>query len=242
MSKLTKALRRAQNGYCAAVVVAAGQSRRMGEDKLFLTVGGCPVLALTLSALERSPDVQEIVLVTTPERVDDVEKLRLGYRLTKLRRVVFGGETRTVSARNGVLAVSERANIICIHDAARPFVTEAVIAGAVRGAELYLAAAPAVPVKDTVKLARDGAVESTPERERLFAVQTPQAFRAELIKAALTAAVEAGVSYSDDCAAVEAIGATVHLTEGDEENIKLTTPFDLALAEAIWRRRQEAEA
>ena len=240
MSELTDSIRKLQMGYCAAVVLAAGKSERMGEDKLFMTVGGRLVLGLSLSAFEASPLIREIVLVTTPERVKDVERVRMGYRLSKLTSVVFGGETRTRSALNGVMAVSPQAELICIHDAARPLVTQEVIAGALRGASLYLAAAPAVHVKDTLKQAQNGLVTSTPDRDAMFAVQTPQAFRAELIKAALTKAVEEGVSYSDDCAAVEAIGAPVRLTEGDEENLKLTTPQDLLLAEAIWKRREEA--
>ena len=242
MSKLSDGIRRIQNGFCTAVVVAAGSSRRMGEDKLFLTLGGRPVLALTLSALQRSPDIHEIILVTTPERVQDAEKLRLGYRLDKLSKVVFGGETRMQSALNGVLAADERAELICIHDGARPFVTERVISEVLRAARLHLAAAPALPVKDTVKIARNGEAEATPDRATLFAIQTPQAFRAELIKAALTNALEEKLNCTDDCAAAEAIGARVRLTEGDEENIKLTTPQDLILAEAIWQRRREREA
>lgn len=239
MSKLSNSIRRLQDGFCSAVVVAAGSSQRMGQDKLMLPVGGRPVLALSLLALEQSPDIAEIVLVTTPERVEAAEKLRLGYRLTKLRRVVFGGATRTESAYRGVMAVSPKANLICIHDGARPFVTQQVIAAAVRGAALHLAAAPAIPVKDTLKRARDGVVQETPDRESLFAIQTPQVFRAELIRAALQQAVDSGMVYSDDCAAVEAIGGVVHLTEGDEQNIKLTTPQDLLLAEAIWNSRKE---
>lgn len=239
--KLTDTMRRIQNGFCSAVIVAAGHSERMGEDKLFLTVGGRPVLALTLSAFQESPDVQEIVLVTTPERVDAVDKLRKGYHLDKLTQVIFGGETRTESAYRGVMAVSRQAELICIHDGARPFVTQRVIADAVRGAALDLAAAPAIPVKDTLKQAEGGVVKATPPRESLFAIQTPQAFRAELIRAALAKAHESGTVYSDDCAAVEAIGGVIHLTKGDEQNVKLTTPQDRLLAEAIWNSRKEAE-
>ena len=113
------------------------------------------------------------------------------------------------------------------------------IKSALRGAQLDLAAAPAIPVKDTLKQAENGLVVATPPREALFAVQTPQAFRAELIKAALSKAVQDGVNYSDDCAAVEAIGGTIQGIPGDPENIKLTDPSDLETAEAILRRRGE---
>ncbi|MBR4425182.1 MAG: 2-C-methyl-D-erythritol 4-phosphate cytidylyltransferase [Oscillospiraceae bacterium] len=239
MSKLSNSIRRLQDGFCSAVVVAAGSSRRMGQDKLLLPVGGRPMLALSLLALEQSPEIREIILVTTPEHVEAAEKLRLGYRLSKLHRVVFGGATRTESAWRGVMAVSPKAKLIAIHDAARPFVTERVIADAVRCAAQNLACAPAIPVKDTLKRARGGVVEETPERDTLFAIQTPQVFRAELIKAALQQAMDTGTVYTDDCAAVEAIGGVVHLSDGDEQNIKLTTPQDLLLAEAIWRSREE---
>ena len=242
MAKISDTIRKLHHSFCTAVVVAAGTSERMGEDKLMLPIGGIPVLAMTLSAMQRSDAIDEIIVVSRPENVDTIRAIRAGYRVEKLSKVVFGGDTRTKSALAGVTAASKKAKIICIHDGARPFVTPEVIADAVHHAALYQAAAPAVPVKDTVKRAENGVVAETPDRETLFAAQTPQAFRAEIIKAALTKAVRDGATYTDDCAAVEALGCPVRLSRGDEDNIKITTPADLTLANAIYLRRKEGNA
>ena len=238
MSKLTDAMRSVRRGFCTAVVVAAGRSERMGEDKLFLELEGKPVLAMSLQTLQNSDSIDEIVVVTREDCLDAVGKLRERYGIRKLKYLILGGATRTESALRGVMAASKKAKIICIHDGARPFVTEEVIADAVQSAALYLAAAPAVPVKDTVKKAANGVVLETPDRATLWAVQTPQAFRADLIKAALSKAAADGLAYTDDCAALEAMGCKVHLSRGDEDNIKITTPADLALAEAILAKRR----
>lgn len=242
MSKVSDTIRTLHHSFCTVVVVAAGASERMGEDKLFLDLGGAPVLAVTLSALQQSGAVDEIVVVVRPETQEAVGALREQYGLTKVTKLVFGGATRTESALAGALAASKNAKVIAIHDGARPFVTHAVIADAVHNAVLYQAAAPALPLKDTVKKAEKGVVTETPDRETLFAVQTPQAFRPEILKAALTKAVQSGAAYTDDCAAAEAIGCPAHLSLGDEDNIKITTRADLTLAKAILEKRNGAEA
>lgn len=236
MSVLSDAIRKAHHSFCTVVVVAAGNSARMGEDKLFLTLRDKPVLAWTLEALNGCAAVDEIILVTRADCLDAAAALKQEYALVKLSKVVLGGETRTQSALAGVCEASSKAKIICIHDGARPFVSRDVIEDAVHQAVLHHAAAPAVEVKDTLKYAADHMVTETLNREALFAVQTPQAFDADIIKAALTKAVKDGKSYTDDCAAVEALGVTVRLSLGREENIKLTTPEDLAHAEAILAR------
>ena len=243
MGKVTDTIRKLHHSFCTVVVVAAGASSRMGEgeNKLFLELDGKPVLAWTLSALNGCGAVDEIILVTRPEETEAAGALRAEYGIDKLTKIIFGGATRTESALAGVTAASGKARIIAIHDGARPFVTQQVVADAVHNAVLYEAAAPAVPLKDTVKRAEKGVVQETPERSSLFAVQTPQAFRAELIKAALTKAVRSGDSYTDDCAAVEALGCPAHLSKGDEDNIKITTPADLDLARLILEKRREAE-
>ena len=233
MSFLSDAIRKAHHSFCSMVVVAAGNSVRMGEDKLFLPLGGKPVLAWTLEALNGCAAVDEIILVTRPDSLDAAAALKREYSLVKLNKVVLGGETRTQSALNGVCEAAKAAKIICIHDGARPFVSRDIVEDAVHQAVLHYAAAPAIGVKDTLKYAAGQMVTGTPDRETLFAVQTPQAFQADIIKAALSKAVQEGKSYSDDCAAVEALGVPVRLSLGREENIKLTTPADLTLAQAI---------
>ena len=239
MSSVSDFIRKVHHSFCTAVVVAAGASSRMGKDKLFLQLDGVPVLARTLMALDAAEAVDEIIVVTREEKLVVVAALKDEYRLKKLSKVVVGGASRTESALAGVSEANSRAKIICIHDAVRPFVTPEIIADAVHYAVLYQSAAPAIPVKDTIKIADGGVVSDTPDRAQLFAVQTPQAFQADIIKAALTAALRDGVSYTDDCAAAEALGVRTYLCRGSEENIKLTTPADLPVAEAILKNRRE---
>ena len=240
MSSVSDFIRKVHHSFCTAVVVAAGASARMGKDKLFLPLDGVPVLGRTLMALNAADAVDELIVVTMPEKLEKVAAMKAQYALDKLSKVVIGGASRTESALAGASEADPRAKIICIHDAVRPFVTPDIIADAVHYAVLYQSAAPAVPVKDTIKVASDGVVSETPDRAQLFAVQTPQAFQADIIKAALSAALRDSVSYTDDCAAVEALGVKTYLCRGSEENIKLTTPADLPVAEAILKGRREA--
>lgn len=241
MSAAANLIRTVRRGFTTAVVVAAGESSRMGEDKLFLELDGTPVLAMTLSALNGCAAVDELIVVTREASIDKVGALRERFALSKLTKVMIGGATRTESALAGVAAADRRAKMICIHDGDRPFVTETIVSETLDLAAVYGAAAPAIPVRDTVKAARSGAVLSTPDRETLYAVQTPQAFRTAIIKAALAKAAQEKTAYTDDCAAAEAIGAIPHLSAGDEDNIKLTTPRDLSLAYAILEKRKAAK-
>ena len=240
MSKVSDFLRKAHHSFCTVVVVAAGNSVRMGRDKLMLPLCGTPILARTLTALNNCRAVDELIVVTQLEKLDAVGAMREEYDIHKLTKIVLGGKTRTESALAGVTEADSRAKIICIHDGVRPFVTNEIIEDVVHYAVLYHAAAPAIPVKDTIKRADHGVVTDTPDRAALFAVQTPQAFQADIIKAALTSAVQNNQSFTDDCAAVEAIGVKAYLSRGSEDNIKITTPTDLYLAEAIQRNRSEA--
>ena len=218
---------------CSVVVVAAGSSTRMGTDKLMLTLGGIPVIVRTLKAVEAAPSVDEIILVTREDMMVPLSQLCQEFAMTKVTKVIRGGKTRTESVRLGTLEASVDAQVIAIHDGARPFVTTEVIEGAIAQALESGAAAPAVPVKDTIKVARKGIVESTPDRASLFAVQTPQVFEASLIRAALQKALDDGAEMTDDCSAVERLGMKVVLTEGDVRNLKLTTPEDILTAEAL---------
>ena len=218
---------------CSAVVVAAGSSTRMGTDKLMLTLGGIPVIVRTLKAVEAAPSVDEIILVTREDMMVPLSQLCQEFALTKVTKVIRGGKTRTESVRLGTLEASGDAQVIAIHDGARPLVTTEVIESVIAQALESGAAAPAVPVKDTIKVARKGVVESTPDRASLFAVQTPQVFEASLIRAALQKALDDGAEMTDDCSAVERLGMKVVLTEGDVRNLKLTTPEDILTAEAL---------
>lgn len=223
--------------YCAAVIVAAGSASRMeGTDKIFALLDRLPVICRTLDAFERCALVDEVVVVTRGECVERMSRLCPAYG--KVRLVVPGGATRMESVLAGVRAVSEGAELIAVHDGARPLVPVEVITRTAAKAAKFGAAAPAIPVKDTIKVASAGAVQQTPDRRTLYAVQTPQIFDADLLRGALQNAKDKALAVTDDCSAVEALGMTVQLTDGSEENIKLTTPLDMELAEAILRRRR----
>ena len=230
--KITKPFR-------TAVIVAAGSSTRLGQDKLLLPLGGVPVLARTLRAFESFAMVDEIIVVTRADRLQEFAALRDRYCVKKLSQVVVGGATRAGSSLAGVMAASKKATVIAIHDGARPLVTPELIEAVIRKAEQRQAAAPVLPLKDTVKERSGDMLVRTPARESLAAVQTPQAFNAELIRAALIDAQEKKLAITDDCSAVEAIGLPVASVDGDEENIKITTAMDVILAEEIIRRREE---
>ena len=222
---------------CAAVIVAAGSATRMqGIDKMLVPLAGVPVVLRSVRALAASDCIDSLVIVT---RTECMETLRtLCAEVSKPVTVVAGGASRPESVLAGLAALPEGTELAAIHDGARPLVTQAVIAEAVEAAERCGAAAPAVPVHDTIKQAGNGLVRATPERKTLFAVQTPQVFDVKLLKTVLRAAMERGIALTDDCSAVEAAGKPVVLTQGCEENLKITTPVDLTLAEAILKRRK----
>lgn len=224
--------------FCVAVVVAAGTASRMeGVDKILCSLGNEPILLNALRPFEQSQMVDEIIIVTREDLMVDIGTMCSEHEITKVRRVVKGGDSRVESVLAGVREVGSYATHIAIHDGARPFVTVEVIEEAIEKAYVCSAAAPAIPVKDTIKRAVDGVVFETPNRAELFAVQTPQVFASDLIRAALTKALEDGASLTDDCSAVERLGFPVHLTRGSEENIKITTPPDLLHGEAILAER-----
>lgn len=232
--------RRDRGKFCTAVVAAAGASSRMGgENKQLLPLGGVPVLLRTLQALDSAETVDAMVVAVREEDIPAVAELVRSYGVAKPVTVVAGGATRTESVLRALSHAPEETTLFAVQDGARPLVTARVIDEAVRKAAQCGAAAPAVPVKDTVKVAEGRVVRRTPERSTLFAVQTPQVFDADLLKAALQALRESGAEVTDDCAAVERLGKEIYLTEGSEENIKITTPLDLALAEGILRWREE---
>lgn len=223
---------------CAVVIVAAGSATRMdGIDKILTPLGGEPLLIQAMTPFQVSNMVDEIVVVAREDRMAEIGALCSRKGMDKVRRVVKGGDSRTESVWEGVQAVSRTADYIAIHDGARPFVTLEIVEKTIRTAIKRSAAAPAIPVKDTIKCAEDGVVTETPERSKLFAVQTPQIFAAPLIRAGLRKAVEEKIALTDDCAAVERLGCPVALTEGSEENIKITTRPDLILGEAILAAR-----
>ena len=225
--------------FCSAVVLAAGNSQRMGKDKILMPIGGAPVIAHTLKAMQSSDIIDEIVIVTKYESIQEIADICNEHGISKASRVIRGGKTRLESALIGVSNVSEKATLIAIHDGARPFVTEKLIDRVVHAAKTHSAAAPAVTASDTVRLLNSkGAVTATPDRDLVALVQTPQVFLAELIKAALTRAIDKGFRVTDDCSAVEAMGYKVTIVAGEADNIKLTTTRDIYAAEGILAERR----
>jgi len=224
--------------FCTAVIAAAGSSGRMcGEDKLFVEIAGKPALAHTLCAFQSTGLVDEIIVVARAEKFEHVGELCRQHGIEKATKVMAGGPTRLESVMSGVLAASKKARIIAIHDGARPCVDSGVIERAISSASQHHAVAPAVPVSSTLKRAENGNVLETVDRDGLFEIQTPQVFTAEVIKAALTNAINKAADVTDDCMAAELIGAKVRITEGSRSNIKLTTSEDIAIAEAILMKR-----
>ena len=216
----------------SAVLVAAGSSTRMGFDKLSFDLGGETVLHRSIRAFDQCPQIGEIVLVAGKNRAF-VEQQAVGC--TKPVQIVAGGATRAESAKNGVLAA--HGELVAVHDAARPFVSPAVIAAVLEAADRCGAAAPAVPVKDTIKQAVPGdgktvpeacLVHSTPDRSTLYAVQTPQCFdRTQYLAALQELDAEKARLVTDDCSLFELTGRSVQLTQGDYANLKITTREDL---------------
>ena len=229
-----KKVKKEKTPSCSAVIAAAGSSQRMnGEDKLFVEINDIPVIVHTLAAFQSCECINEIVIVCRSELMELVCDICRHYNITKAAKVVTGGPTRSSSVYNGVFAVSDTAGLIAIHDGARPCVEQDLIKRTIDSASKFHAAAPAVPVRSTIKRVKDNYVMETVDRDDLFEIQTPQVFTAELIKAALTNAINNSFDVTDDCKAVELIGAPVYITEGSHSNIKITTKEDVTIAKAI---------
>lgn len=221
---------------CAAVIVAAGSATRMnGIDKIMSELGGIPMILRTVRAMAASEKIDEIVVVTREDLIEKVTEICRCER--KFRKAIPGGNSRAESVMNGIRSVNT--DFVAIHDGARPFVTTRIIDETIKEASEYGAAAPAIPVKDTIKVAREHRIVSTPDRSTLFAVQTPQVFDRMKIISALEDAMHHQIPLTDDCSAAEAAGIEVFLTEGSNENIKITTPVDLAFCEAILKWREQ---
>lgn len=238
ITKVTKPARKLLKlPYCGAVIVAAGSASRMGGiDKVMAKLHGEPMIVHTLRAFEACDAVSEIVVVTREDLILPITGLTGAF--PKVRAVVSGGKSRQESVHLGLNALSEKVKLAAVHDGARPLVTWQLIDRVVRAAGTYGAAAPAIPVKDTIKVVEGRVVKSTPDRAALFAVQTPQVFDFDLLRGALKKAEMDGTQVTDDCSAVENLGMAVKIVEGDERNLKVTTPMDLKIAEMMMEEMQ----
>ncbi|MGK5511581.1 2-C-methyl-D-erythritol 4-phosphate cytidylyltransferase [Brevibacillus formosus] len=221
------------------VIVAAGSGKRMGgqRNKLWLPLAGEPILAHTVRLFATHPDIDEVVLVVS--EADHAEVIALISAEKLPVAVTLGGAERQDSVRNGLASLSANCDYVLVHDAARPFVTRKQISDMINQVQQDQATIMAVPVKDTIKVVgANGLVESTPARESLWAVQTPQAFRMSLLREAHQAAEAAGKLGTDDAMLVEWMGHPVSIMQGSYENIKITTPDDLWFGEEILRKRK----
>ncbi|MGE6756183.1 2-C-methyl-D-erythritol 4-phosphate cytidylyltransferase [Rossellomorea sp. NPDC071047] len=221
------------------VIPAAGQGKRMkaGKNKLLLELNSCPVIIHTLRVFEHDSHCQGIYLAIHPSERDAFKSLLDRFGITKVVKLVDGGEERQHSVYNALLEVDHE--IVLVHDGARPFIKESTIHQLVEKTHLAGAAIAAVPVKDTIKKVLDGKVEETIERSSLWMVQTPQAFRVSLLKRAHGEAEQDGFLGTDDASLVERMDVEVAVVESDYDNIKLTTPEDLYFAEAILKKQEE---
>lgn len=222
--------------YCGAVIVAAGSASRMGGiDKVMAELGGEPMVVKSIRAFQKCDAIREIVVATRPDLIVPIMSLCSSF--DKVKAVVAGGKDRPASVSAGLNALSAKVTLAAVHDGARPLISWQVIDRTVRAANTYGAAAPGIPVKDTVKVVQGGIVKETPERKTLYAVQTPQVFDFDLLRGALKKATQDKAEITDDCSAVERLGMSVKIVEGDERNLKITTPIDLTIAKMLLEEK-----
>jgi 2-C-methyl-D-erythritol 4-phosphate cytidylyltransferase len=220
------------------IIPAAGQGKRMkaSKNKLWIELENSPIIAHTLRVFGTDKHCKQIILPINPAESEEFARLIQTLSLPVPIILINGGSERQYSVCNGLEALSENAEIVLVHDGARPFINHSMIKNLITDAKQFDASVLAVPVKDTIKQVKDNLVEKTIDRSSLWAIQTPQAFRVSLLKEAHEAAIAAGYLGTDDASLVEQIGKKVAITEGNYDNIKITTPEDLYFAEAILEK------
>ncbi len=219
------------------VIAAAGNSSRMnGTDKILTPILDVPVIIRTIMPFESNPLVKSIVVVSEEKSVADIQNLICRYKINKVTDIINGGKSRQESVKLGfeTLLKNPDIKIVLVHDGARPLVSEMVINRVIKATEEFTAAVPAVPVKDTIKeIGAIGKIESTPDRSRLVAVQTPQGFFASDYSKALEFAKNSEKIFTDDASLMENAGYSVYVVPGDNKNIKITTQEDILIATAF---------
>jgi 2-C-methyl-D-erythritol 4-phosphate cytidylyltransferase len=226
-----------------AIIVAAGDSRRMGFDKLFAAIAGKPVIAHTLRAFERASSVDGIVVVARADRHNEIKKMVHDDNFKKVRAIVAGGERRQDSVRAGLNRVDPQVKFVAVHDAARPLITPTQIERLFQQCQIHGAAALAEPINDTLKRAdADLLVTESVDRRELYAMQTPQMFERALIDEAYRAVYAENILVTDEVSAVERLGRRVVLVVNNDFNFKITYQRDLPLAEFVLTRRRKPVA
>lgn len=225
------------------IIVAAGRGERMGSplNKVYLPLGDDPVLVHSLRVFEDSKLIKSYVVAAGCSDLSFCRTLLSAYPLPKLAGIVAGGETRQESVAAGLKALPQDCQVVVVHDGARPLLSQEILDGAVMRAMSAGAVVVAVQVKDTVKVVEDGKIKGTPNRSSLWIAQTPQVFHCALLGEALDAARASGYQGTDDASLVERLGHQVKVYPGSYENIKITTPEDLAVAQAFLERRKDGE-
>ncbi len=225
------------------VIPAAGKGKRMkaGMNKVLLELEGRPLIIHTLSVFESDASCKGIVLSVHPDERFEFEKLLVIHNITKVCAFADGGQERQHSVYSGLKMLPPESDIVLVHDGARPFITRETIGMLVEGARITGAAIAAVPVKDTIKKAKEGTVAETVDRASLWSVQTPQAFQKAVLLKAQKKAEEEQFLGTDESSLVERTGYPVQIVESDYDNIKLTTPEDLYFARAIIAKRNESQ-
>lgn len=230
--------------YVSAIIVAAGGSIRMGiaDSKQFIPLLSHPAIKYTLSAFQKCHLIKEIIVVCRSQDIERIQKIVDDNGFSKVASLAVGGESRAESVRNGIKAANENAKYFAIHDGARPLITVDEIERVVEAAFETGAATLGTSVTDTIKVV-DGysKIESTPLRSQLRAVQTPQVFERELYEFALENAGSNTADFTDDCSLIENMGGEIEVVRGSRENIKLTTPIDVVIAESILKSRKSEE-
>ena len=225
-----------------AVIAAGGRGTRMGAgyNKVFIKLNGEELILHTMKIFNENPLVDEIIVVTGTDDVSRVETLAYNNNITKFKCVTEGGDTRRASVYRGI--VHAGGDIIAVHDGARCLVSQSEITNAIHDCEKYGAAAVGVICKDTLKAADDeGFIAGTIDRSRTYQIQTPQVFRRDILIEAHRRAIEDGFEPTDDCALIERMGGRIKITEGSYDNIKITTPEDIPVAEKIAENRYRRE-
>ena len=227
--------------FVSCIVAAGGSGSRMGaeKNKLFLTVRGIPVIAHTLMALEKSGYIDEIVLSAREEDMPELKRIIDQFGITKATSIVRGGAYRSASVKAAMAAVSEIADVVAVHDGARPLIEESAIGVAVESAAKSGAAAVGVRPKCTLKRAdKDGFITETVDRSEMFEIQTPQVFTKEILERAYSAEESVLEKATDDCSLAERLGVRILVVEGSYRNIKVTTPEDIVIAECLLEERK----
>jgi 2-C-methyl-D-erythritol 4-phosphate cytidylyltransferase len=223
-----------------AIIVAAGKGERFGGPvpKQFIELGGKPVLYYALAAFQEHPLISEIIVAAPVQQIEAVwQQAHELWHIKKLRQCVAGGQYRHESVMAGLPACSKSSSLVAIHDGVRPLLSAQLISRVIKAAQASAAAIPALAPRETIKIVEAGIVLKTLARASLVAVQTPQVFARDLLVAAYEKAVRDGFHGTDDAAVVENYGAAVHVVQGDPENIKITSPEDLATVKMVLRKR-----